>query len=68
MTIARHGGQYLRPVGKKKSVADIKENHTPFCHLFILLKASAGAGKQPVSLYLGRNLVEVTDPVAAPPP
>ena len=46
MTIARDGGQHLRAVGEEKCVADIKENDAPFCHVSILLKASAGAGRQ----------------------
>src|SRR5271168_940273 len=43
MTMARDGSQDLRPVGKKKSVADIEENCAPFGHEPILLKAAVEA-------------------------
>ena len=36
MTIARDGCEHLRAVGEEKSVADIKENDAPFCHVSIL--------------------------------
>jgi hypothetical protein len=44
MTVDRDRSQHLRPVGKEKSIADIKKNYAPVCHVSILMKASGNGG------------------------